>query len=113
MTNATTPSLPSYRYISLCLLVFGVGFALLLSHQKEAMGGFGFLADNAYLDLAVARTMLQDGSYGAMRGHDIPMTRDVTWRAALAGSSWLIGSYKVASYGLGVICALFAALLTL
>jgi hypothetical protein len=113
VTNATTPSLPSYRYISLCLLVFGVGFALLLSHQKEAMGGFGFLADNAYLDLAVARTMLQDGSYGAMRGHDIPMTRDVTWRAALAGSSWLIGSYKVASYGLGVVCALFAALLTL
>ncbi len=113
MTTNPTPSLPSYRYISVCLLVLGLGLAALLSRQKEAMGGFGFLADNAYLDLAVARTMLQDGSYGAMRGHDIPMTRDVTWRAALAGASWLIGSYKVASYGLGVLFALFTSLLTL
>lgn len=113
MTKETTPALPSYKYISVCVLLLGIGLAILLSRQKEAMDGFGFLADNAYLDLAVARTMLQDGSYGAMRGHDIPMTRDVSWRGTLAGASWLIGSYKIASYGLCAQFALFAMLLTL
>ena len=113
MTRDTTPALQSYKYISVCVIILGLGFAVLLSRQKDATGGFGFLADNAYLDLAVARTLLQDGSYGAMRGHDIPMTRDVAWRAALAGASWLLGSYKAASYVLGLHCALFTVLLTL
>ncbi|MFH0907848.1 MAG: hypothetical protein V1929_03710 [bacterium] len=113
MTKVSTPPVQSNRYLPVCLLILVMGFAVLVLRQKEAMGGFGFLADKAYLDLAVARTMLQDGSYGVMRGHDIPMIGDVSWRAALAGASWLLGNYKLASYGLGAVCALLAMLLTL
>jgi hypothetical protein len=99
------------RWLLPLVMMIGVLGALLV--ERKAAGGSSFIEDRAYADMAVARTLVLDGTYGLQPGAPCPAVRDTLWRLALAIAGWLVGSVRVAALLLGTLCAVGTLLLTL
>ena len=106
MSDATSKPSSSLRLLIGTMLFFLVLLVLLVAWKRQALGSLGFLRDESYLNLAVARNLMEHGFYGA-GGERIPATQDSVWRALLAGCNWLCDDLVSAPYLLG---ALFGAL---
>lgn len=99
------------RWLLPLVMMTGVLAALLV--ERRAAGSSVFLEDRAYADMAVARTLVLDGTYGLQPGAPCPAVRDTLWRLALAAAGWLVGSVRVAALLLGTVCAVGTLLLVL
>lgn len=94
-------------------LVMMIGVLAALLAERRAAGGSVFVSDRACADMAVARTLVLDGTYGLQPGAPCPAVRDTLWRLALAAAGWLVGSVRVAALLLGTVCAIGTLLLVL
>lgn len=90
--------------VSLCALVI---------EQKASGGGLSFVQDTAYANLAVARTLADDGVYGYQPNEPIPVVKDSLWRLLLALVGGLAGDYVAMAYVFGALSALITLLLCL
>ncbi|HOW98016.1 MAG TPA: hypothetical protein P5567_14895 [Kiritimatiellia bacterium] len=99
------------RWLLPLVMLIGVLAALLV--ERRAAGNSVFVEDRAYADMAVARTLVLDGSYGLQPNAPCPAIRDTLWRLALAAAGWLVGSVRAAALLLGTVCAIGTLLLVL
>ena len=98
------------RWLLPLVMMIGVLCALLV---EQKAGGSAFVVDRAYADMAVARTLVLDHTYGLQPGAPCPVVRDTLWRLALAIAGWLVGSLRAAALLLGTLCAVGTLLLIL
>ncbi|MBU1692941.1 MAG: hypothetical protein KKC51_03145 [Verrucomicrobia bacterium] len=99
------------RWLLPLVMMISVLGALLV--ERRAAGGSAFIEDRAYADMAVARTLVLDGTYGLQPGAPCPAVHDTLWRLALAIAGWLVGSVRTAALLLGTLCAVGTLLLAL
>lgn len=95
------------RWTLVAFLAFLLTLTGVVAGKRQALGDLGFLRDEAYLNLAVCDHWVQEGVYG-VGGHPIPATRDVLWRALIAGCDWLCNDLITAPYLLGALFGLVA-----
>ena len=85
------------------------GLLLLLVAMRNRTGAeTSYLADNAYLDLAVARTLQQSGVLGLQADTLVPATSDALWQLILSLGLRLVSTAATAPLLLGVVLALLA-----
>ncbi len=94
-------------------LLFAVGLCALMARQKSAGGGLDFVGDAAYVNMAVARTLIEKQVYGLDGDTPITAGRDVLWRLAVALAGWVSGNVVTGAYLTAALCALLTLLLTL
>lgn len=81
-------------------------------HRNEA-GDRLFLHEDAYRNLVVADTIVNEGIYGARAGVPIPIFQDALWRLLIAGFHFVVPDVTTAAFMLGVCFGLLALIYAL
>lgn len=93
------------------ILIFLVLITVLL-RQRGGAGG-ELIDDDAYVNLAVARTWVEQGTYGLQEGQPGMMIRDTLWRILIAESSRVLGSPVSSAHLLGTVLGIVSLVMLL
>ncbi len=94
-------------------LVFLLLLCVVVLLEKHSVGRLTFVDDASFVNVAVARTVVDSHLYGLQPGAPMPAVQDGLWRMLLAFCGWITGDFSGMAIVLGAAFALLTVLLCL